>query len=98
MAFVVLQGFEAMASLETAEARTSGAEEAAEKGLFESKCRLKVLQGLKPNIDLIGFIGPRPRPRGFPGTPVGPVTKHLKSIAATGFSAACEARILSLGL
>jgi hypothetical protein len=35
----------------------AGAKEAAEKGLFESKCRLKVLQGLKPNIDLIGFIG-----------------------------------------
>jgi len=35
----------------------SGAKQAAEKGLFESKCRLKVLQGLKPNIDLIGFIG-----------------------------------------
>jgi hypothetical protein len=50
----------------------SGAEEAAEKGLFESKCRLKVLQGLKSNIDLIGFIGMRPRPRGFPGTPVMP--------------------------
>jgi len=29
-------------------------------------------QPVKPNVDLIGFIGMRPRPRGFPGTPVVP--------------------------
>ena len=34
--------------------------------------RVKNPQGLKPIMDLIGFIGMRPRPRGFPGTPVKP--------------------------
>jgi len=29
-------------------------------------------QPVKPIVDLIGFIGMRPRPRGFPGTPVVP--------------------------
>jgi len=33
------------------------AKEPAEKGAFESKIQPRVLQGLKPDIDLIGFIG-----------------------------------------
>jgi len=28
---------------------------------------------------LIGFIGMRPRPRGFPGTPVVPICKAFKN-------------------
>ena len=45
--------------------RSLWAEQAAEKGLFEGKIRPGVLQGLKPDIDFIGFIGTRPR--GYPG-------------------------------
>jgi hypothetical protein len=35
----------------------AGAEQAAEKGPFEGEIRPRVLQGLKPDIDSIGFIG-----------------------------------------
>ena len=42
-----------------------GIKQAAEKGPSESEIRPWILQGLKPDIDLIGFIGPRPK--GYPG-------------------------------
>jgi len=35
-----------------------GAEQAAEEGRRRRICRYELLQGLKPDIDLIGFIGP----------------------------------------
>jgi len=35
----------------------SGAKQAAEKGLFEGGFRGRALQGLNPDVDLIGFIG-----------------------------------------
>jgi hypothetical protein len=37
--------------------RASGAEQAAERGPFEGEIEPRVLRGLKPNIDFIGFIG-----------------------------------------
>jgi len=40
------------------ERRPSGAERAAEKGLRGKNQGSERLQGLKPNIDSIGFIGP----------------------------------------
>ena len=46
-----------MVKVEKPENHPSGAKEAAEKGLFEGEILPRVLQGLKPNIDLIGFIG-----------------------------------------
>jgi len=36
----------------------SGAKQAAEKGVVESEALSEVWQGLKPNVDLIGFVGP----------------------------------------
>ena len=37
---------------------TARAKQAAEKGLGGANWRSKLLQGLKPNVDSIGFIGP----------------------------------------
>jgi hypothetical protein len=37
--------------------RSDSTEDAPERGLFESEMRPMVLQGLKPDVDLIGFIG-----------------------------------------
>jgi hypothetical protein len=42
-----------------------GAKGAAEKGLGRGKFQYWLLQGLKPNVDLMGVIGTRPR--GCPG-------------------------------
>jgi hypothetical protein len=35
----------------------AGAEQAAEKGALEGEIRPEDLQGLKPEVDLMGFIG-----------------------------------------
>jgi hypothetical protein len=60
----------------------SAVNQVAEKLLFGRVRRYWHLQGLKPNVDLIGFIGP---------TEVVPFYKTLKIPAGAGFSAACKA-------
>jgi len=43
---------------QVSEARPGGAaKQAAEKGPVWRKCPYELLQGLKPNVDLMGFIG-----------------------------------------
>ena len=46
-----------MGNVEKPEACTAGPKVAAEKGVVESETRRLVLQGLKPDVDLIGLIG-----------------------------------------
>ena len=47
------------------------------------------LQGLKPSIDSIGFVGP---------TEVVPLLQSLGGLAPTGFSAACKVPFIALAL
>jgi hypothetical protein len=58
------------------------ASQAAEKGLRWRDFRYRLLQGLKPDVDLIGFIGM---------TEVMPCYKALEICALVSFSAACSA-------
>jgi hypothetical protein len=44
----------------------------------------EILQGLKPNVDMIGFIGP---------TKVVPLLQSLWEFPCDGFSAACLAQV-----
>jgi hypothetical protein len=43
---------------EIPEERSSGAEQAAEKGLLEDNNLYQLLQRLKPVVDMVGLIGP----------------------------------------
>jgi probable rRNA maturation factor len=78
----VSSGAEAQESCEVANVR---AKQAAEKLSFGRVRRYWHLQGLKPNIDLVGFIGP---------TEVVPFYKTFKIPAGASFSANCKARTL----
>jgi hypothetical protein len=64
----------------------SGAKEVAEKGLRWRTCGYELLQGLKPDADLIGFIGPAK------------AVPLLQSTSKASFSAACEAHADSTGV
>jgi len=57
----------------------SRAKQAAAKGLRRRNCRYKLLQGLKPGIELIGFIGP---------TEVVPLLQSRQDLNPMSFSAA----------
>jgi len=58
--------------------RAAGAKQVAEKGLGLGEFQYRLLQGLKPNVDLMGFSGPAK------------AVPLLQSMSEMRFSAACK--------
>jgi len=62
--------------------RAAGAKQVAEKGLGLGEFQYRLLQGLKPNVDLMGFSGPAK------------AVPLLQSMSEMRFSAACKALLI----